>query len=818
MKSFLKIGSLGIFCVAFLFFAVPTVLAEDPPPGGGGTPPPCTGADCPPIDPPECVPSPTTTSGPQYDCNEFIVYKCANNACGKNGGGMQQGIKYSICHDETTTDGCGGSSTQTFIDDPGPLGPKNIGDFGKVGNFQQCPASNNTWSQTIPIPQCQGICYPAPELFDLDKIVKKPKNIFDGLKLKLPIHFEWKDNAEKELERDKNPDGSVCPVTYDYAAKKGSDTATQGITAPPIRDAIVSRNECTLKPGTSYEFQIKACEGGTCSQPGKQSFDTSNAPQLLTPYDQDWEDKESSNDAVPFPITLKWCEVPDSEYYTLNISNEGVQKTLNSTKPEFTDYLQEIQKLETPFSWNITSCDSSLLCSVISQTWSFLAGKDITLQPPTLKSPAFNGSSVPVVNYSSSLVWSSETNLVPAYLLHIEGPGLNKEFFVSAFEYPLNELGEIWTTLDLTYKWKVASCTAQDKKKCQQDSRKNIVWSSEWQFKTTGKTPTSLSVYDKDPGTQRVAVPFTINWGPVPSAFSYRYEIATNGGFAPLIREGQATNTHIQIPFSDSDNPQLTQNTTYHWRVKTCADDQARICGNWTSNSFTTVSLAAPLVVEPEENKSQTIPTVPLSWHKVFSGNFYTYKLTYTTPRADESPYCRGLAGTVVSQEGIVLNGTSSSAKVHCAGQYALEMQACLDDQCKEKGTSRSRVFSVVEPEGSTQGFVSCGAAKDNKSTPWDEKEPCQLKHIFLLLRNILDFILWKLSIIVVAVGAIGTGAFLYFFSFGNPLAMAQIKSAWKAVGVGYLIILFAWVGLNLFLDIAGFNVNVFGRWYDIPS
>ena len=58
------------------------------------------------------------------------------------------------------------------------------------------------------------------------------------------------------------------------------------------------------------------------------------------------------------------------------------------------------------------------------------------------------------------------------------------------------------------------------------------------------------------------------------------------------------------------------------------------------------------------------------------------------------------------------------------------------------------------------------------------------------------------------------TGAVSYL-SLGAPNTLAQIKSTWKAVIAGVLILLLAWLFLNLLLGFFGFNVGIFGNWYE---
>lgn len=120
--------------------------------------------------------------------------------------------------------------------------------------------------------------------------------------------------------------------------------------------------------------------------------------------------------------------------------------------------------------------------------------------------------------------------------------------------------------------------------------------------------------------------------------------------------------------------------------------------------------------------------------------------------------------------------------------------------------------FSVAQAQ---QGLVPCGVDRDNPNTPWNEIEPCALKHTFLLLKNVIDFTLWKLIPLIIVLLVVATGA-IFFFQFGGPEVLAQVRTIWSAVGKGVLILLFSWLFLNFLLGILGFDVNIFGRWYEI--
>ena len=153
-------------------------------------------------------------------------------------------------------------------------------------------------------------------------------------------------------------------------------------------------------------------------------------------------------------------------------------------------------------------------------------------------------------------------------------------------------------------------------------------------------------------------------------------------------------------------------------------------------------------------------------------------------------------------------------------GEYSWVVRSCGDAQGAGCGEwSELQVFKIAPaPPGTTGGLIPCGRQYDDTiATPGiDESEPCRISHLILLLKNVLDFTLWRLGLIIIAIMAVLTGAVSYF-SFGRPEIILRIKSIWKSVFIGYLIALFAWLAVNVILNVLGFEVRLFGTWWQLP-
>ena len=100
----------------------------------------------------------------------------------------------------------------------------------------------------------------------------------------------------------------------------------------------------------------------------------------------------------------------------------------------------------------------------------------------------------------------------------------------------------------------------------------------------------------------------------------------------------------------------------------------------------------------------------------------------------------------------------------------------------------------------------------DNLNTSWDETESCKIKHVPILLYNILDFMLWKASLIAFLFLIIASGIYSYAAA-GLPIKIVSLKSIWAAAGKGYSIMFLAWTIINLILKVLGIT----GVWLILP-
>jgi len=99
--------------------------------------------------------------------------------------------------------------------------------------------------------------------------------------------------------------------------------------------------------------------------------------------------------------------------------------------------------------------------------------------------------------------------------------------------------------------------------------------------------------------------------------------------------------------------------------------------------------------------------------------------------------------------------------------------------------------------------LVPCGQTEDDLDSPYNETDPCTLCYLFVLFKNIIDFLLFTivppLAILMIAIA----GA-MFLFAAGNPSTLNQAKSILTSTGIALIIIYGAWLLLGLIFSIIG--------------
>ena len=150
-------------------------------------------------------------------------------------------------------------------------------------------------------------------------------------------------------------------------------------------------------------------------------------------------------------------------------------------------------------------------------------------------------------------------------------------------------------------------------------------------------------------------------------------------------------------------------------------------------------------------------------------------------------------------------------------GNYSWAVTSCDDIEGINCGSwSSSESFTIESaPSELLKGLVPCGRKYDNPQTDIIESKPCQLTDILVLVKYILDFVLWRVGPITLVLLVLITGLVSYF-NVGSPDINVRIKSILKSAISGYIIILLAWLAVNTLLAVAGYRIGIFGRWWEL--
>lgn len=226
---------------------------------------------------------------------------------------------------------------------------------------------------------------------------------------------------------------------------------------------------------------------------------------------------------------------------------------------------------------------------------------------------------------------------------------------------------------------------------------------------------------------------------------------------------------------------------------------------------FSLLFLFSPVFAASLEPPTLIYPTSADS--PVYAGEI---EFRWTDPGANFYKYHIDLPSGEAKEETII----SSSKRISDLelGNYSWAVCSCNDVGGEDCGIwSKREGFAIVSaPPEFLGGLVPCGRKYDDPQTPdINESEPCSFKHIFLLFKNILDFLLWRLGLIVLGLLVLATGV-IFYFSLGAPATMARVKSLLKSAIVGYGIIFLAWLIINWVLIILGYRIGIFGKWWQV--
>ncbi len=591
-----------------------------------------------------------------------------------------------------------------------------------------------------------------------------------------------------------------------------------------------------LDPGAKYLWRVKSCADDRCGDYGEiWSF-----IYLLFPPSVSSFSPPPGSTNVFIPVTFDWEDVIGAKSYEILavpcpawMAEEGCFElpVMPDEGSQHTDEICFFTK-KTYYGWFVRSCldEQVSFCGPESTQSNFETARGAPpLLAPILQEPLFNPdkpNEIPKVSKNSQLSWNGTSSCAYLYKVRVvrEEDNVLIEFFtydiqdesISLGDEKIEKLKQFWSdslNLNKVFSWNVTPCWADPSGFGWLECDPWVTETSEtWRFQITVEAPSLLGPDDQS----LVKIPVTLSWEKIDGAGSYFYQVASDDAFTNVLKEESTKALSVKI-----DYPDILLDTQYWWRVKTCVDEQGEVCGEEGIEERTFITYPINLPTNPNPPSPNGTTTLParLTWDPDPGANYYQYKVDYAT-MADEETLegCEEKAGTpvvpprIVSQPGAVIYE-------NCLGEYNWWVRSCLDKNCTPEvstGWSPVQTFTALEPPPEEKGIVPCGRKSNNPDTPYNEKEACQLKHTGFMLQNILDFLLWRLGLIILGILAVVSGATSYF-ALGDPAKIAKIKLIWKSAGTGWAIILLAWLFINLLMAILGFQIEFFGRWWQLP-
>ncbi len=126
-------------------------------------------------------------------------------------------------------------------------------------------------------------------------------------------------------------------------------------------------------------------------------------------------------------------------------------------------------------------------------------------------------------------------------------------------------------------------------------------------------------------------------------------------------------------------------------------------------------------------------------------------------------------------------------------------------------------LFLFLVPGLAQAGLVPCGRLYDDPNTPdINESLPCTFCHFFLMINNIVRFLLFTILPPLVVLLLV-VGGFLFLFAGASADAFNRAKGVIFSTVLGLVIILSAWLIVNtLLVQIGVIKIPELLQWYDI--
>ena len=636
-----------------------------------------------------------------------------------------------------------------------------------------------------------------------------PSMPLDGGSANLPVTLDWCDILNAD--------------SYEVKIKKTSGECAT--TTPPVNCEILNTSTdstmCTkslLDNDSVYEWQVKPCNEGSCGSFGATwNFTTSGeqnitAPSLTSP---------SNGGVVSIPVALDWNNVAGAKSYYIEIYDKSSDILIVNFTSDTADRPEigiNTLNRNTEYEWAVASClgeggtacgpsccftEYGEICRSLSSRKTFETNNIATFNNPTLLSPSASATTTPIKPFDI-FKWSS--NKAEGFIFTVNKDS-NEIIRINTQNTTTTLSDYLWEdettstntiSFNANYVWEVTPCWW--------DSENNTVEgcspiSSSQPFITAGGT--TMANYPGPTSSETLEVWF--NWEKAPNTSSYLFKLQEG---INITSTSTTQNNRLFLSY-----PDIQPLTDYSWGVKACIEDNGTFCEkNWHEKNFSTESFNPPYSQQLTSGQVFTYE-YSLSWGTNTLAKSYEYTIQYNEKALEETNTdClpgTPIATNIISNSNYILMPDLPGTKQKCLGEYTLWVTACLTENCENKNSENSTTtawtFDYMQSKAAegVGGIIPCGRNYDFTNTDWNERESCQLKHVPILLYSIIDFILWKASLIAL-LGLIVFSGVIAYASAGLPVKMVSIKEVWKGAGQGYAIMFFAWTIISLILNVMG--------------
>jgi len=661
----------------------------------------------------------------------------------------------------------------------------------------------------------------------------------DAIPVGLPVTLQW--------------EATPLAMSFHYEIYEGTagPRIKEGTTNIPVvsnlDDSLLNLNTIyrwRAKPCWSYDAELSKC--GKWSDVTLGDFfyfkTTGQPPRLIQP--------ENGSDEVIIPTTFIWQDVGGARSYRIKINGEEkivpVGTTIDVGYPEL---LQD-----TAYSWQVQTCakTNGVLCGNWSNEYSF---ETFRLKAPVNPKPA-DGVLVSTAD-AQNLSWDRVTG-AKYYSFEITYLDPGEE---EIRQECLDKVGETISKISNTnsvphkitcgghYQWEVAGCLISS---CEPDAAgDSSVWSLRvFSPETTHKVMENLFIYEISPQIFEKVPDWSAEEivGPV-------YDEVMNilAGMPKDVENGVIDRLEADVAQAEDISEELDDIFKKVWqdvvdaliidpdivpegllkqilaekREETLKIISQRVLADVDAAMDMTEALDIVRNIIKEELKS-----LPKDVAERVRDEMYKEirEITKDIPGAILSAILNNISDLPVLEEAPqffeaiirdvwAVEAAKARAKAEAnpnvsAAELEAALQNILEDVIDRVNTMLANKFSEIKGkikvlEG---GLLPCGRDYDVEKTLWNETEACGIKHIFIMIQVIVDFIFLQIVPFVLVLLALASGVIFYLsVKMEAPNPLAKVKALWRSAGIGLALILCAWLITSLILAFFGYKV---GPWY----